>query len=341
VRLSIPHIPVLKSYPKGNDPAAAYPDVGLTLTYWDLWCLLTAQERFGGDLSALRDALVDKRRNGRLHSYQETIIEDLIALLHDLIARLHGAPSVDEILRDFPERLLKKEAQKAIRNILEVRGYYPPSEPMLRSPRRLLLKEAMRGMWAELPIDPTPIADRLLPLFIPKKDVGYFPKGASFALTRRLEKAVAKELAMAETVLNHRAYRYAVYRAALTLYHEKNNWDDSYGEMGHLGQEWVTECLTMTADDINVGTDIFLKDLLMFLCWEDYGLSDTEDVIDYIRRLDASDRELAAAILNDVKTRADEGFQKYKTETAGRFLAGIEVKLTPRLELVRSPTPAP
>lgn len=323
MKLPSPEISVLKSYPKGNDLAAVYPDGILTLTYWDLWCLLTAKQKFGSELSLLRNALIDKRRNERFFSWsRKETTEDLISLLYDLQDRIREVASVDEILNGIPDRLLKKESQKALKNILKAECYYPPSEPMLRSPRRVLFTEAMRGMWSSLPIDPTSIANLLRPIFIPKKDPGYFAKGTTFALSRRVEKAVAKELSKADEfiVINRRGYRYAVYRAVLTLFHEEHNWDDSYGMMGELGQSWVKEILAFTANDIGVDSKVFLKDLLMFFCWESYGLSESKQVIRSLQNLERADLALAITILTDINERAEQGFQEYRVEIATKFL---------------------
>lgn len=323
MNLPEPEIPVLKSYPQGADLAAVFPDGVLTLTYWDLWTLISAKHGFGSDLSALRKSLVDRRLSRSYHgqSRQEQI-EDLIALVDDLIPRIKRVGSVDTVLATIPERLLKKETNKGIKNITDDwGGYYPPSEPMLRSPRRLLTREAMRGMWPRLPIDPTPITETLRPLFIPKKKPGYFPKGTTFALSRRIEKAVAKELTKSDGLaMNHRAHRYAVHRAALTLFHEEHHWDDSYGVMGELAKRWLDDILSVSADDLCIDARVFLKDLLMFLCWENYGLSDDDVTAAYIRGLPEEERRIAFGILLDVKVRAAQGFREYNAENAAKLL---------------------
>jgi hypothetical protein len=221
--IPLPTVPVLEAHPKGADPAAIFPGGILVLTYWDLWCLISAKHKFGSDLGALRSSLVDRRLNERFFSFsRRELVEDLMTLIDDLSIRICSTGSVDEILAVIPDRLLKMEPQKGIKNITSEWGtYYPPSEPMLRSPRRVLRHEAMRGVWPALPLDPTPIAESLLPIFLPKKNPGYFPKGATFALSRRIDRAVEKEIARGEKAgLNRRAHRYAVYRAALTLYQE-------------------------------------------------------------------------------------------------------------------------
>lgn len=341
MRLPIPDIPILKSYPRGADPVAVFPDRMLTLTYWDLWALISAKHRFGSELLSLRASLVDRRLNRMFHSmWRKELLEDLIALVDDLSVRLKNVGSVDDILAVIPERLLKKETQKGIKNITDDWGGsdYPPSEPMLRSPRRLLEKEAMRGMWSKLPFDPTPIAELLRPLFIPNKKKGFFPKGTTFALSRRVERAINKELAKEEELtMNRHAYRYAIHRAALMLFHEEHHWDDSYGVMGDLGQRWVDEILLVTADDLCLDPCIFLKDLLMFLCWENYGLSDNDNIAAYIRRLSGGERGIAIDILLDIKTRAAQGFQQFNADNAANILEKIKAcaSSTPVLEIVK------
>ncbi|MBI3555774.1 MAG: hypothetical protein HY074_05895 [Deltaproteobacteria bacterium] len=339
MNLPQPEIPVLKSYPQGADPAAVFPDGVLTLTYWDLWSLISAKHRFGSDLSALRKSLVDRRLNQSHHGMsRKEQIEDLIALVDDLGPRIKRVGGVDKVLATIPERLLKKEMQKGIKNITDDwGGYYPPSEPMLRSPRRLLEKEAMRGMWPRLPFDPTPIAETLRPLFIPKKKSGYFPKGTTFALSRRVEKAMTKELSKSDGLaMNHRAHRYAIHRAALTLFHEEHHWDDSYGVMGDLAKQWVDALLSVTADDLCLDPRVFLKDLLMFLCWENYGLTDDDVTSTYIRRLPEEERVLAFEILADVEVRAAQGFQQYNAKNATKLLerGGTDLRPAPMLRMV-------
>jgi hypothetical protein len=328
--LPAPEIPILKSYPKGADLAAVFPGGQLTLTYWDLWCLITARHQCQSDLKALRAFLMNRRLNDRFWSFScKELVEDLITLVDDLKLRIISVGSVEEILSVIPERLIKKETQKGIKNITGTGTYYPPSEPMLRSPRRLLEKEALRGMWPKLPYDPTPIAEKLRPVFLPPPKPGYFSKGMTFALSRRVEKAVArlfKEADRSDIPVHPRAYRYAVHRAALTLFQEEHHWDDSYGVMGDLAKEWWRDLFTITADDLCLEPYIFLKDLLMFSCWEVYGVSEEKQVAAYISKLSADEQELATSILNDIYVRAAQGFQDYRAEEAQRILKSLGVE---------------
>ena len=132
---------------------------------WSGQQLLAAQQKYQGDLDLLRQALVDKRLENKFwSSFRKDAVEDLIALVEDLSIRVKPFGAIQNILQKLTDRIVKKESQKAIRNIIDQEGSHQPSEPMLRSPRRLLEQEAFRGMWSQLPIDPTPIAERLLDL---------------------------------------------------------------------------------------------------------------------------------------------------------------------------------
>ena len=55
------------------------------------------------------------------------------------------------------------------------------------------------------------------------------------------------------------ARRYAVLRAALTLFHELHTWDDSYGVMGELGTQWIKEVLQVTPTSIQILSDIKIR----------------------------------------------------------------------------------
>ncbi len=312
--------------PKGPDVAAIFENV-LTLTYWDLWCLLAAQQKYQGDLGMLRQFLIAKRLENKFwSSFRKDAVEDLITLTEDLADRVKPFGPIENILQKLTERILKKESQKALRNVLEQEGSHQPSEPMLRSPRRLLEQEAFRGTWSQLPIDPTPIAEKLLDLFVPPKKHGYFPKGMTFALSRKVEKRIQRELVVKGPAINKKAHQYAVFRAALSLFHEHHTWDDSYGNMGDLGIEWVKAILTMTPSSIGVAPDIFLKDLLMFFCWENYGLSYPDRIASALQaQLPKGELNIATQILTDIKLRAETGFQNYNADNAAKILKHLNV----------------
>ncbi len=340
--LEAPTVPALKKRPQGADTVAVFLSANIVLTYWDLWCLLSAKHRFESSLTELQASILDRRLHGRSWSMTRTeLLEDLIALIHDLISRIETArTSVDEILQHLPEKLLKKELQKGITNITSDSGsYYLPSEPMLRSPRRLLEAEAMRGMWDHLPVNPNVSADRLKSFFLPPPKLGFVDKGRSFAFARKIDKAVESELKNSTQLgSNSNASRYAVLRAALSLYHELHAWDDSYGVVSDRGVKWLNELLSIKPTDAEADSKVFLKDLLMFLCWENYGLSDLDAISSYVNVLHSSDILIAIHVLKVIHFRATQGFQIQNAKIAERALKKIQpLKLLPVLTLVRPP----
>jgi hypothetical protein len=314
--------PTPKHSPEGNNIAIQISPE-LVFNYWDLWCLICADEKFGGSLASLKDHLISQRTNKPLcASSTSHHLEDTITHLEELEPRANSLSPFKELLAALPLPFYRKERHKAERNIIRGFGGYPLSESMLRSPRRLLEKEAMRGQWRRLPFDPTPIAERIRPLLIPKKD-HFFPKSASFALARRVARAIEKELKSSDPLCNIEAHQYAVYRAALTLYQEENCWDDSYGTMGELGKEWVKAILLFNPDRCRSFPEPFLKDLLMFLVWENYGLVYSEQVAEYIQNLSDPEKEISKAILKDIASRAEKGFQTYRATTARCILEKV------------------
>lgn len=97
--------------------------------------------------------------------------------------------------------------------------------------------------------------------------------------------------------------------------------------MGDLGQKWIQEILSIKPNMLEVDASIFLKDLLMFLCWENYGLSKSTQVADYIKnQLSLTEHALATEILLGIKHRAEVGFQKYRAMQAANVLMLLNCK---------------
>jgi len=308
-----PFIPLLKSFPKGNDTAAIYPN-GFQLSYWDLWFLITLKQKFNFDFRAIENHFVDKilsKNHWSIHHRDS--FKDLHAHLKDLMDRIRKGPTPEEILATLPEKLLKKESQKALKNVYEGGGYsHPLSEAMESSPRRLLKEDAMRGEWPRLPVDPTPIANDLFIYYQPPKH--YFTLQQTFSLNRRLEKTVNRALKSSSPLFHNEAYAYAVYRAAMTLFNEENNWDDSCGVMGDLFQDWLDKLLEMTPQTTNANPDVFLKDLLLFCCWEDHGCVEEQKLKIYMSQLSNQENEIAKSILGMTHQRAKEAFEEYQAD---------------------------
>ncbi len=340
-----PVIQVLKGAPKGNDIAAIYPD-GFQLSYWDLWFMVVIQHRFQSDPQGLEAYFIDKILNERFRGlYRREQVEDFLAHLCNLRNRLQGKPSIDAFLTSIPEKLVKKETQKGIKNVYDGdgAGLYPLSAAMLSSPRRQLHKDAMRGEWRNLPVDPGSIADKLYIVYQPPGH--YFEKKQMSGLWRRLEKAVQKQLASSTPLFHKGAHEYAVYRAAATLYHEEhNNWHDSYGIMNDLLQSWITKMLEFTRETIGAHPKAFLKDLLLFLCWSEYACVEETRFKEYFEKLSTDENEIAKAILREAHLKAKHAFQDYKVERIARVAKTVWPTWSGILSLVAlpgSPKPIP
>lgn len=192
-----------------------------------------------------------------------------------------------------------------------------------------------------MPVNPIQYESQLISLFTPKAKFGYVPKGATFKLARRFEKKVNQVLAKIDKNSEARAHRYSLHRCLLSLYQEENCWDDSFGNMSDLGQEWMKVVLSETPRSLPCGAVTFLKDLLMYCCWEDYSLVSIDWVVNYINSiLDSRERELAVMILEDIVGRATAAFCKYNADTAinllekiGYNISGVDKK-APRLRIV-------
>ena len=310
--------------PKGPEAAVEYRG-GLSLTFWDLWCLLAAQKTTDSDLGALRALLVKTRFESFLSSeYERDLAEDLIFLISDLATRLEGLGSCDELLAAIPEPFRKRELSRATKCVLGLTNTHAPSEVMLRSPRRTLRQEAFRGSWPLLPVNPAPFADTFARILTPNPKKGFIPKGETSALALRLREALQSALVAQSDKEKQGAFRYSVCRAFLTVYHEKHCWDDSYGIVSDLGASCVKDLLNETPLSTGIDAEIFLKDLLMFLVWEIYGLSRSGQVALYIqKRLSSLERALTVKLLKGIHKRAHAGYQEYHADQAKRILQEI------------------
>ena len=163
----------------------------------------------------------------------------------------------------------------------------------------------------------TSLADDLFIYYQPPKH--YFTLDQSFSLSRRLEKIVNKKLKLASPLFHKDAYSYAVYRAAMTLYEEENNWDDSCGVMGELFQTWLKKILDITPQSAEIDPKIFLKDLLLFCCWEEYGCVEEQWLKTYFSELSKGENEIGKAILQDAYNKSVQAFEDYEANNIKRI----------------------
>lgn len=314
--------------PKGEDIAVEFGDV-ISLSFWDLWCLIVVREKFEDCFEDARNLLAEKiASRSMLNFFEINDLRDLHHLLEDLESRVESIGTPSAILEKVPEKLIKKEMAKAKTIILEAGGSnHARSAQMLQAPYRLLKTEAYRGEWDRLPVNPDIYVNHFIEILTPYGKRGYIPADATFKLVGRLEKKIQSTLKKIETSSNSRNHRFAMFRCLVTLYHERSCWDDSYGNMGGFGQECIQEILKETPESQSCDPKIYLKDILMFYCWENHGLIPCEWIDDYVtNKISNEEKHLASLILNDIENRATAAFCPYNAKSAKRLRNKIQEK---------------
>ncbi|MBF0441831.1 MAG: hypothetical protein HQK54_08010 [Oligoflexales bacterium] len=306
-------LPTSKKHPRGNDIAVKWKD-GLHLTYWDLWFLITTSNRFDANLDKLEVFLIENITKTFRFRYEKQTAIRFLSHVHYLQGQI-DVMNIRDILKSIPEKLLKKESLKAEKKVLKFSDGDAFSEPMKNAPFVLLEKEAMRGEWIRFSVDPTPIAERNARIFLHLKD-DFFYKGQTFSLSKRVEKAVSNEL---KATQNNPAACYAVYRAFTTLYHEKHNWDDSYGVMGDLLKAWMSALATFTPESTGTEPLIFWKDLIWMCLWEAYGCFDEDMMVPHVLSRSEDDRKIIRQVLITAHRKATDAFEEYNAEKAAKY----------------------
>ncbi len=270
-----------KPTPVGTDVAFALPGTGgeaLNLTYWDVWFALLADADFGGSLDRLAAHMKEKNRT---NFWGRDSLERTLVHLRDIQRRLSQAGvGVAEVVAKAGD-LAKSESRRARNHILEK----PPGErewsaAMQRlPPRQWRYAQALRGRWPQFPVLPEPYAEKMRSRF--KR--GFYTEDQSFAVARRLDGFVER----AEKLLaaDRHARAQALLRAWMTVVVELMEIaDDSYGCIGESFGRGFRVYLDIDLQKTGIEDRVFFPDLLDFLVWEDYGLTDNESE-GYFRRL--------------------------------------------------------
>ena len=74
----------------------------------------------------------------------------------------------------------------------------------------------------------------------------------------------------------------------------------------------------------------------MFLVWEDFGLSDSDQVASYLKDLSLKEQEIGVQILTDTALRAHAAFQKYRAEEAEQILQKLGVQKLSTISIATS-----
>jgi hypothetical protein len=265
----------------GTDPAltiTAQQAKALHLSYWDLWFVLVAVKDCGGNLDRLATRLGEKQR---FVSFHRRSAERKRSHLRDLKRRLEeAAVNLEEIISaagDLARTELRRARSRVLEHSEREREW---SVPMRETPRKRRMEHALRGFWSLFPVSPEPYAAKIGSHFRAK---GVYSQGASFRLSSTLDRYVdqAKKLLVGAK----HAQAQALLRGWMTVVIElMEKADDSFGSIGMSFKDGFATYLKIPLDETGIDEEVFFSDLLDFLIWEDYGL--TNDQIEgYFRGL--------------------------------------------------------
>lgn len=240
------------------------------LSYWDVWYVLLAGDRFESDLDRLGLELRGLREGSLCSEHAKRKLSHL----RDLQQRLRAAGiGVPDILASLPPELAKAESRRAHGRIIKHnQRSYELSEPMRTLPAERLCDVALRGMWSSFPVSPMPYYERLRARFNWRRLHG---EDASWGLAGKLdaETETARKLASKGKT----AEAFAVLRSAMTVAIELVQVaDDSFGRIGTSFQSAFKDYLDFPRHKTGIAPKAFLTDLLELLIFEDYGFTDGE-----------------------------------------------------------------
>jgi hypothetical protein len=302
----------------GIDHAVSVPTPQGTLSdlsYWDLWFGIVAVLRHDGDLDLLADWIKDERG----FYYDRRSVERKRCHIRDLKRRLEEAAIIpaDIVLADAD--LAKTEKQRAIRKVadpLHRQGEF--SEPMRNTPRERRFPHALRGYWDKFPVSPKTFAKRVGAHFRSKT---CYSKNASFRISEILDGYVEQAKKLLEA--GKAAQAQGLLRGWMTVIVElMAKADDSFGSIGMSFKDGFTLYLRIPLDPTGIEPQVFFADLLDFLIWEDYGLTD-DGIEGYFKGLNDHQADLCIEHLRHEVTALLEDDLEYQSEAALTFLGQV------------------
>ena len=287
----------------------------LDLSYWDLWFSVAAVMMDDGDLDRLAKRI--KVEKGFLYDRQS--IERKRCHIRDLKRRLVEASAIPADIVLAAADLAKTEKRRALKKVTEsIHKELDLSEPMLNTPRMRRFAHALRGCWHRFPVSPEPYAENVGAHFRSK---GVYHKDRSFLIARTLDRYVEKAKKLLEA--GKAAQAQALLRGWMTVIIVLiQKADDSFGRIGMSFDEGFTAYLKISLEKTGIDDAVFFSDLLDFLIWEDYGLTD-QGIEGYFRQLTKSQADRCVDHLrHEVVTLLDDDLP-YETEEALTFLGQV------------------
>jgi hypothetical protein len=310
--------PVKKPAPIGTDPALTLPTSkgkSLGLSYWDLWFALVAVRLHDGDL----DRLAGRIKNEKGFIYDRDSIERKRWHLRDLKRRLEGASVTPTQVVDAAGDLARTEKRRALMKVMESSDRASAwSEPMRNTPRKHRFEHALRGYWDRFPVSPKPYEEEIGAHYQSK---GFYSEGMSFGIARTLDRYAEKAAKLLEA--GKAAQAQALLRGWMTVVIElMEKADDSCGSIGMSFGDGFAAYLKIPLDKAGIAEDVFFPDLLDFLVWEDYGLTD-DRIEGYFKGLNERQADLCVTHLRHEVAALLEDDLEYQSEEALTLLGQV------------------
>jgi hypothetical protein len=301
----------------GNDHAVTVPTPegsSLHMSYWDLWFSIVAVLRHDGDL----DRLANQIKEAKVFFFDNHSKERKLCHIRGLKRRLNEASVIPaDIILAAPD-LAKKVRQRALDRVSKsARWEREWSEPMRNTPRSFRFPRALRGHWDKFPVSPQPYANTIAAHF-PKR---VYLQKASFRISDTLDEYVQQAKKLLEA--GKAAQAQALLRGLMTVILElMPKADDSFGRIATSFDEGFTAYLKIPIDKTGIDEEVFFADLLDFLIWEDYGLSNA-GIEGYFRGLSERQADLCVEHLRHEVTALHEDDLEDQSEEALTFLGQV------------------
>jgi len=189
---------------------------------------------------------------------------------------------------------------------------------MRETPRKRRQQHALWGYWGCFPVSPEPYAAKIRSQF---KTKTVYSEGASFGLERKLDRSLDQANKLLEA--GHHAQAQALLRGWMTVVVElMEKADDSFGCIGDSFQQGFATYLKISLERTGIDEEVFFSDLLDFLIWEEYGL--TNDRIEgYFRGLDAQQADWCIEYLRRQVEELRDDDLEYQSEKALTLLGQV------------------
>ena len=307
-----PQKPVKKPIPLGTHRALTLPTAkreSLDLIFWDLWFAMVAVKDCDGDFERLSHRLGQQKI---ALSFDDRSVERKRSHLRDLDNRLSSAGLTPKDVVAAAGDLGRGEVRRAPKRVLEHSEREREwSQAMRNTPRKRRAEHALRGFWPLFPVSPQPYAEEIGSHFQTKS---FFPERASFGISKTLDRYVGKADKFSKTGKYSEAQ--ALLRGWITAVIDlMGHADDSFGSIGMRFDDGFTAYLKIPLEETGIDESVFFPDLLDFLVWEDYGL--TNDRIEgYFKGLTPAQADLCIGHLRRQidELRADD--LTYQSEEA-------------------------